>query len=216
VLYVEVSNDEGSSWLTLGMKSGVNVDQLFNNDVLYVNAPQIYISDGNSKNAVQFIRGETEVPIGIRSKSEGQIRLRFENLERFHVESLVLRDKAFGVNYDLLRGSNEILFKNLPDSPERFLLRVGKEEIVVGTKETKETGIQVRMERNRLFVEAGDVIRSITITNMQGVTVLNVLSVLSVPSKNFTTDLNAPAGIYIVNVRLMNGESRIEKLRIKN
>ena len=124
VLYVEASNHAGSSWATLGMKEGVNVDQLFNNDELYLNTPQIYFLDGNHKNAVQFMPGEMDakIPLSIRSQVEGKITLRFANTEYVHTGSLVLIDKVSGDMYDLLQGASEIQFDNVSDFPDRFLL----------------------------------------------------------------------------------------------
>ena len=208
VLYIEASNGEGSSWATLGMKAGIDVDQLVNNDMLYVNVPQIYLMDGNRKNIVQFISGDRAVPIGIRSQTNEMITLRFKNMERFNAESLVLLDKVSGTVYDLLRATNEIQFNNLPDSPDRFLLHVGKQTVV--TEATmNNSGVLVRTERKKLFVEAGDIIQHVKVVNMQGITLLNRSFV---NSNSFSTEMIVPSGIYIVNVMLANGESRVEKI----
>ena len=214
VLYVEAFNSEGSSWATLGMKEGISVNQLFNNDTLSVNAPQVYFSDGNRKNAVQFISGETEIPLGIRSLSIGTITLRFKNVERFRTRSLVLFDKVSGDSYDLLYGPNEIRFENIPGAPDRFLLQVGKQ--TVRTERIEETvknaGIQVRMERGKLLVDAEEMIQKIMVANTQG---MNSFYTPFVNTKKFSTEMNLPSGIYFVNVMLATGERKVEKVIVR-
>ena len=212
VLYIEASNEEGSSWVTLGMKDGSDVYQLFNNNPLYVNVPQIYLLDGDNKNAVQFISGEAEVPIGIYSQADGAITLRFNNVERFNAESLKLFDKVLGVYYDLLLGSNEIRFDNISDFPDRFRLLVNKQTTGI-QKGATNAGIQVRIDRKKLNVEAGEMIQQVSIANMQGIKMLNNSFI---NSRSFSTEVNVvPQGMYIVNVMLVNGERKIEKVIIK-
>ena len=194
------------------MKGGIDVDRLFNNDSLYLNVPQIYVLDGERKNAVQFIAGETDVPIGIRSQAEGKVSLRFNNVESFHAESLVLLDKASNTSYSLLSGLNEIQFDNLPDLPDRFLLRVGKQTTDIRDN-VNDAGIQVWLSGNKLYVEAGEIIQNITVANMQGV---NIFSRSSLGSRSFSMEMNVPDGIYVVRVRLVNGEITNYKLRIMN
>ena len=207
VLYVEIANSAGSSWATLGMKEGINVDQLFNDNELYAHVPQVYFSDRGSKNGVQFISGAAEVSIGVRSQDTGKNILRFRNVDRFDVESLVLYDKVSGVAYSLQHGVDEIMFNNMPDFPDRFLLQVGT--VTSGAVTAKDTGVQFRIDGQKLIVAAVDIIQRVTVTNIQGITLFNYPSV---NDRSFSTDMNVPSGIYLVNITLENGESRVGKV----
>ena len=210
VLYVEASNAEGGSWVTLGKKQGINSHQLFSEDKLYANVPQIYIADGNDKNAVHFIPEEesNEVAMGIRSKSDGKIALRFKNPERFNVESLILKDKITGATYNLFQ-RDEVQFDNIPDISDRFVLLIGKQKGPSSTEIVQDVYVQMYTKKKTLFVESGEIIQQIAVTNIQGV---NIFNWSSINSKDFSTDMNIPSGVYIVNVMLTTGESVVGKV----
>ena len=103
---------------------------------------------------------------------------------------------------------NEIPFVNRPDVPDRFLLKVGKQTVGTGITK-KDSGVMVRTDRNKLYVEASEIIQQIVITNMQGITIFNNPSV---NATHVTIELNVPSGVYFVNVMLESGESRVGKV----
>ena len=176
---------------------------------MYANVPQIYITDGNDKNAVQFVPEEesNEVAIGIRSKSDGKITLRFKNPEHFNVESLELKDKITGATYNLLQRT-EVQFDNIPDASGRFVLSIGK-KAPSSTETVKDVDVQMFTKGKKLFIEAGEDMLKVTVTNIQGITQLNNAAV---NNKSFSADMNVPSGIYIINVMLATGKNVVGKV----
>ena len=103
------------------------------------------------------------------------------------------------------------MFKNVPASPNRFVLKVGKQ--LTGTKETvREIEIRIWVKQGKLMMEAGEMIEQVSAVNMQGV---SVFSRSSVSSKTFSAHLNVPPGVYVVKVMLENGARKIEKVMVE-
>jgi hypothetical protein len=99
----------------------------------------------------------------------------------------------------------------MPDTPDRFVLRVGTSTLETPVIESIRD-VHVYMQGKQLHVESNEVIDQIIVANVQGI---RVLDKTPVNNRSAVSGLNVPAGVYIVSVRLANGETVIEKIVTK-
>ncbi len=216
--YVKASNSLGNSWTTLVMDSDpseTDIPQLFIASEDSKNAPQVYLlNSANQKNTVLHLPEATiEIPLGVSCGSQDTICLSFSNLERISCESLVLRDLRLHKDIDLFK-QNTYSFKNDPDDGERFLLFAGNSPNTAIEDNPVEDKVSffVSCSQNTLNIKASETISTVSIVSIQGMVLEKWTGIYE---KVCSRKLQLPAGIYLVTVRLSNGDTQTKKIIIR-
>ncbi len=211
VLYIQASNAEGYSNVTLSFADNAekNVNRLFSGD--NPDVPQLYVPDGKQgKYDVFFVDKSTkEIPLGIQSDNSGEVQLKFYNLEQFSASSIILEDKYSGKEYNLFTHP-VYTFKAIPQYNEnRFVLKIKGTVSGIDSENLSAVKLNVYIKDQTLYVSASDLISDITIVNIEG---RKVLSIAGVGRSYAESPLNLNRGIYLVSVKLKNGETKTEKV----
>ncbi|MDR1718878.1 MAG: DUF11 domain-containing protein [Dysgonamonadaceae bacterium] len=239
MIKITVANDNGSSYTSLVFKreGTKNVDWLYYNgrnpytnysnpkptDPDHPEMPQIYSHDiFNNQRAIQYIIANgtsLEIPIGIhvRGASKGKYQLLFQSIGDLNPSELYLLDKLTGEKISPVNNNNSYLFNvEVEDDPdyleERFVLLVGKNIFIGADLPSVETtsSISVYSNGNMLqVVSSGMNIKTVSVTAIQGVR-MTLDTDINQPS--FSRPLNIAPGIYLVTVKLENGEVKTTKI----
>jgi len=213
-LKVEVRNNLGSNRITLSLDKNTeeNIVQMFSNDKDTI--PQIYVLDGfNVKNAYQYVTNDEKeiVSLGIVCKAKGDYSLSFTGAASLPVESLVLKDKELGVEYNLLE-NDTYNFRNTSNNlTDRFELHFGK-RLSAGMDDMKTGLTKIYTLKDVLYVESDVNISEVKLFNIQG---MEILSDSGIDNNLYMKRLELQAGIYIVKVKLASMEVKTEKVFIK-
>lgn len=212
VLYVKTEDKTGEGLVTLSFNeyiSGNNVDQLFSPD--YPEVPQLYALDSKTKNAVQYVSGES-VDLGVKSTGTSNVSLSILNVENLNATGLSLLDKKLNKTVNMFYEDNKYEFVNDPSFQNRFVLKVEGLKAPTGVDEiTGNNQVNIYTEGKILHVSATDNIAEIWVSSVQGIQILNAKN----SGQHFNKTLHIASGVYIVMVKLDNGNTTVEKVIIK-
>lgn len=211
MLKISAENNDGSSWILLAPDSEQKNDivRLFSKDLR--NTPQIYSYGANlNKNTIQYVGEDEQISLGIRTESNRQFKLIFDNIENFPAESLWLYDKELKREYNL-SDNNVYPFENASENlSDRFVLSMKK--IPTGIEPVTDSKTNIYLEDKELHVDSDDILKRIQIFNIQGLT---VFLETEMNTHSFTKEMDIPSGVYIVVLRLSTGEPVTGKIFIR-
>ncbi|MDR1720378.1 MAG: DUF11 domain-containing protein [Dysgonamonadaceae bacterium] len=243
LIKITVNNHAGSSYTSLIFErtNTNNVDWLLytgtdphSDNPDHAEMPQIFstFTDyfNNIQNAaIQYIPANgtsRDIPINIRVRgnARGNYDLQFQSIGDLNPNALHLFDKLKNTKIPLVNSDHSYPFiVEVNDDPEqlenRFVLQVGKQVFnpsnptALDTVE-KEANIAAYTRGNMLYVtSSGMNIKSVAVSGIQGIRV-TFDTEINFPS--FSRYLNVTPGIYLVTVRLENGEVKTAKIVVSD
>ncbi len=217
-IYINADNKNGSGRAMIVINNATlnpDIPQLFIISKESENVPQIYtLNSAKKKNVIQHEQGEQiEVPIGIKCESNDTINFSFSNIGSMNYESFTLTDTRLNKTINLLN-QNTYSFKNEPNAGERFLLRIGgsKDATAIDPAINK-TVFQASFYENMLQIQSSEIISMVSIFSIQGI---KISSWSNINAKNFSKEVQLPDGMYIADIKLINGETKNKKIIIIN
>lgn len=213
VLYIKTENSFGETWVTLSYNNsiiGKDVDQLFSPD--YPEIPQMYISNGKIKNALQHVTTE-KVDLGLKNSGTSKVKLSIKNLDNFYGTGLNLLDKKLNNSIDLLETEGVYEFTNDPEFQDRFTLTATGLNTLSNIDDIHATqeGIEIYTSGQTLYISSTENISEIRMNSIHGIPVFSAQD----PGLQFSKKLNIAQGTYIVTVKCSNGDHKVEKVLIR-
>ncbi len=219
VLTINASNSVGETQALIAFgnpKSRNNTVRLFSNDV--PEKPQVYLVDDNQKIEIMYLDDPSQpitIPLGIYSSAKGKFELRFDNLANLPVTSLILLDKErYGQEINLLAdGAHIYKFENINGNlANRFDLIIGRQDTPTDVTPVGPASVKIYTKEQVLCVDANKAISEVQVSTTSG---YKILSETASGNYQFRKGLNVVPGVYIVTVKLSDGETKIGKIIIR-
>ena len=192
-----------------------NVYQLFYGHS--VQTPQIYFEDETQqKNAIQYVdnRSKTAIPLGINLAANANIELSFSNLENLQIESLYLLDKQTGMRQNLFANAYYSFIQSESNAfNDRFVLEVGAyNPTYIDHIQTNDNSINIYQTNENITISSKEKIEKIELFDMKGQKIQQIDNINNT-IQPINTDF--PAGVYLIKINLINGESQTDKIVIR-
>jgi len=214
VMIMTASSAAGSSRVTLSMQD-INAKSL---PLLlmkgYSDIPAIYAVDAaGQRNAIQFEGGYVDtIPLGVySSNSADPITLTVSEKDKLSVNYLQLVDKYTNTTIDLLK-TDTYTYTNVPNTPDRFLLKMNYKSITGISPAESLRPVTVRVSNNMLYVSSGVAIEDVSVITLQGITVVKDSNI---GRPTYAKSLELPAGLYLVSVKVKTGQTSVAKVVVK-